>query len=155
MSRFEAGGNLIGVQNAAGALDGGHHAGPAHGDARRPLDALDLALAVDHVSGALGLWQADDVRLRAHDGFQIRNAQAGAQVVDPHDQFLAAVLEMCQRVVYEETSGVLFRNRNGILQVEHDAVRSVDVRIAHHAGIVARHKQHAAPKPFHPFVLHT
>ena len=45
-------GDLHGVQHAVGALDGGHHAGGAHGDPRLPLNALDLTLTVDDILGA-------------------------------------------------------------------------------------------------------
>ncbi|MPM68812.1 hypothetical protein SDC9_115746 [bioreactor metagenome] len=53
-----------------------------------------------------------------------------------------------ERVVDQKPRRVLFTQRNGILQIEHQRVAAVNMRVAHHAGVVARHKQHR-PAEFH------
>ena len=124
-------------------------------NSRFALDALDLALTVDHVLCAVGLGQADDLYARADDGLQILHAEAAGQVVDADDRFLGAEMQRFERVIDQKARRVLFRIGHGVLEVEHDAVRAVDMRVADHAGVIARNEHHASSEPVLAIHVHS
>ena len=137
-------GDLGRIQNAVCALNSCHHAGRADGDAGLALDAGDLALTVDHVLCGVGLRQADDLHTGAHDGLEVLDAEAARKIVDTDDGLMRAKIQGAQRIVDEQTRGVLLRVGHGVLEVEHDAVRAIDVRVADHAGVIAGNEHHTA-----------
>ena len=66
------------------------------------------------------------------------------EINNDRDKFLVAVFQVGKSIINEEARRILFIDGNGVLQIEHDGIRAVDVRVADHAGVVARDKQHAA-----------
>ena len=132
------------IEHAAAAFNRSHHARGAHRDTRFALDAFNFAFTVNHILRTLGFGQADDIGLRANNRLKVLNSQAGRKVVDAHNKFLVAVFQVGKSIINEEARRILFIDGNGVLQIEHDGIRAVDVRVADHAGVVARDKQHAA-----------
>ena len=142
------GGDLVGVDHAQSALDGRHDERAAHA-AEFGLDLDDLGLEFADLVGGLGLRHADHVDTGLDDGLDVLAAVRRAQRVDADHHFGAAEVDGFQGVMDEQTRGVLLGHGHGVLEVQHDGVGTVDMRIGHHSRVVAGNEHHRSPQSFH------
>ena len=138
--------DLIGVQNALGALQGGHEQGAALLHAELLLGGLHGALHGQHVLGALALGDADAVGSAGHAHPDVLLPVGGVQAVDAHDDLGIAVVDGLQSVVQGEAGGVLLVLRHRVLQVQHNGVAAVDIGVLDQARLLGIHKHHCPAK---------
>ena len=139
-----SGGDLVGVDDAQRTFDGGHHQGGANGDAVLDFHFFDDLFALDDVLCAFGLGHTQYMGTGADHGLDVGTTVGRIQRIDADHQLGGAVVDGLQGVVDQHTSRVLFGHGDRVLQVEHQRVGTVNMCVAHHAGVVARNEHHGA-----------
>ena len=106
------------------------------------------------VLGVLGLGDADGVAAACHAGADVFPPVGGVQTVDADDLLGTAVIHGLQGVVQAEAGHVLLVLGHSVLQVQHQGVGLIDVRVLDEAGLLRIEEHHRAAQALLVGIVH-
>ena len=116
------GGDRVGVQEAAGALDGHDVAQAAELDPRRALALEHQAVDQLDLLGGLHLGQRQPIQAWLDDGVEVRLEALAADGIDPHVAEGPSHPRPAQRLGDQDAAGGFLGRRDPVLEVEHEHV---------------------------------
>ena len=146
--------DLQSVHHAAGGLQRGDDQHLALGAAVGLLVLGDGGSHAADVLGVLGLGDADGVAAAGHAGADVFPPVGGVQTVDADDPLGTAVIHGLQGVVQAEAGHVLLVLGHSVLQVQHQGVGFIDVRVLDEAGLLRIEEHHRAAQALLVGIVH-
>ena len=136
------------IHDAQCAFNGSHDLRAAHA-AQLRLPLQDFFLHLAHLVGGFGLRHTDDVDAGFHHGLHVLLSVGSVQGVDTNHHLGITIVDGFQCVIHQQACGVLLGHCHRVFQIKHDGIRTVDVCVCHHSGVVTRNEHHSSSKSFH------
>ena len=117
---------------------------------KKILDALDAA----DILGVLGLGDADGIAAAGHAGTDVFPPVGSVQTVDTDDPLCTAVIHGLQGVIQAETGNIFLVFGHSVLQIQHQGVGLIDVRVLDEAGLLRIEEHHRAAQALLVRIIH-
>ena len=134
-------GDSIGIFQPPCRFDQGHESDRPLLQTVLPFKLPDPAAEKIHLFRVSRFGGHDIIRLQRHDRLQIFRAVRSIQGIDADDQDTVPVLHGADRMPDQQPGGILPVRGYGVLQIQDDAVRPVDIGILQHGRAVAGNKK--------------
>ena len=146
--------DLQGVHHAAGRLQSRDDQHIALGAAVGLLVLGNgLCHAVDFLS-VLGLGDADGIAAASHAGTDVFTPVGSVQTVDTDHALSTAVIHGLQSVIQAETGNIFLVFGHSVLQIQHQGVCLIDVRVLDQAGFLRVQEHHRAAQALLVRIIH-
>ena len=140
--------DLQGIQDALRGFQRRHDEDASRLPAEALLGFFDNCLYFFDVFRSLRLGNADGIAAAGHAAEDVLLPHVRIKAVDADDALDAAVIDLLQGVVEGETRRVLLLHGYRVLEIQHDRVGTVYVRVLDQAGLLCVEEHHAPAKSF-------
>ena len=146
--------DLQSVHHAAGRLQSGDDEDFALGAAVGLLVLGNGLGHAVHILSVLGLGDADGIAAASHAGTDVFTPVGSVQAVDTDDPLSTAVIHGLQGVIQAETGNIFLVLGHSVLQIQHQGVGLIDVRVLDQAGLLRVEEHHRAAQALLVGIVH-